>query len=177
MPQISDLHAILHAYNSTIRKLLQLTQLPLKGIMELYLSECICACVVLLYIYFSVCEKDYGSASDGVTSHVRREWWIALGWWHLTMCVNKRHVGNYPGMQGQREGGLFASAWTPVHSKGWEWTFFATENIDFSPIVFLCLWTCLCHPTSHPPTLTLWAHFIHSSSSLKVNRQPDMHST
>lgn len=76
-------------------------------------------------------------------------------------CVKKRQGCNYTEMEGQRDGSLFATAWTPLLSKSENGIYLPQRQETVLPFCPFVSWRVpsLSHPTcSH--TLLLWPHFL-----------------
>ncbi len=82
-------------------------------------------------------------------------------------CVKKRQGCNYTETEGQRDGSLFATAWTLLLSEDENGIYLPQRKettLHFCPFVSGRV-PSLCHPTrSH--TLLLWPHFFQDTSFL-----------
>lgn len=116
--------------------------------------------------------------TDGGTSHVRgagqtRGIVDSAALVRLTArinlaCVKKRQGCNYKEREGQRDGSLFATAWTLLLSKSENEIYFPQRKetaLPFCPFVSQRV-PSLCHPTCFHTLLLLWPHFFQDTSFL-----------
>lgn len=199
MPQISDLllslmwllakHTILHAR-------MHKTYHPQAT------TVCVCARMHVWNVFTSVCRRtvppqwtatvtlmgERAMSEDTCTPVVRLTAGINLA------CVKKRQGCNYPETEGQRDGSLFATAWTPLLSKSENGIYLLTRKetaLPFCPLVSRHappLWGPTCPQHSVVMTSFLSGHLfspINGNSSVQScieifmsegQWQPDIHS-
>lgn len=86
--------------------------------------------------------------------------------------VKKRHVGNYPEKEGQRDGSAFATTWTLMLSKSENGIYFPPRKRLLSLFVPESLsMSLLCHLT-RSYTLLLWPYFFKENLFFPVNGKP-----
>lgn len=166
--------------HTAIKQLLRLMPLPLKVPMEVFICVCVSVLTCISMCRNCLCRNWGSSPHSGLPlSH----WWRnkpcqgerlvdSAALVRLTArinldCEKKRQGCNYTETEGQRDGSLFATAWTLLLSQdenGIYWPQRKETALHFCPFVSRHV-PSLCHPTcSH--TLLLRPHFFQDTSFL-----------